>query len=131
MLTSSRRLIAVAAAVVLMAGVGSTLAFMQSWRAPKTKDGIYLTTSDKAYVRQGYLAAMKRRDLLAQLPCHCGCMRKDGGHGSVLDCFRTDHAERCSICLRTAEYADRAAAEGRTVTEMKQYLSNVFEFTFE
>lgn len=72
----SRRHI-IAAVVLALAGAGSTVGFLTSRSEPMTTDGIYITTSDKAYVRQAYAAATKRRDLLAQLPCHCGCMARN------------------------------------------------------
>ena len=40
-------------------------------------------------VARAYRAAAKLRDVLAQQPCYCFCDKM--GHGSLVDCFATDH----------------------------------------
>jgi hypothetical protein len=40
-------------------------------------------------VAKAYRAAARIREVLAQQPCYCFCDKM--GHGSLLDCFATDH----------------------------------------
>lgn len=40
-------------------------------------------------VAKAYRAAAKIREVLAQQPCYCFCDKM--GHGSLVDCFATDH----------------------------------------
>jgi len=40
-------------------------------------------------VAKAYRAAAKIREVLAQQPCYCYCDKI--GHGSLVDCFATDH----------------------------------------
>ncbi len=61
-------------------------------------------------VQNAYAFARKEPAILAQQPCYCGCQRQ--GHRSLLDCFQSDHAAKCSICFvrqSTLENWKRAA----------------------
>lgn len=88
----------------------------------------YTTESRSIQVQQAYAVARLRPDLLAQLPCSCGCMAAKKSHGSNLDCFKTTHGETCPICVMTALSAERLTKEGRTIAEIKRYLTNVNGF---
>ncbi len=44
---------------------------------------------DIPIVAKAYRAAAKIREVLAQQPCYCYCDKM--GHGSLVDCFATDH----------------------------------------
>jgi hypothetical protein len=49
-------------------------------------------------VRETYQTAREIPGVLAQQPWYCYGQRK--GHRSLLDCFKTDHAASCNICVR-------------------------------
>ena len=51
-------------------------------------------------VREAYQTAKEMPQVLVQQPCYCYCQRK--GHRSLLDCFKTDHAASCNICVKEA-----------------------------
>ena len=53
-----------------------------------------------ADVREAYQTAKEMPQVLVQQPCYCYCQRK--GHRSLLDCFKTDHAASCNICVKEA-----------------------------
>ncbi len=53
---------------------------------PKTLDPNLIRGED----RKGYLIAKEIPEILAQLPCFCGC--EAVGHESLLDCFVDKHA---------------------------------------
>ena len=50
-----------------------------------------------------YNVANQYPDLLAGIPCYCPCELY--GHGGVIDCYRSQHASSCSICLDEAVQA--------------------------
>ena len=52
---------------------------------PKTLDPNIIKGED----RKGYQVAKEIPEILAQLPCFCGC--EAVGHESLLDCFVDDH----------------------------------------
>src|SRR5436853_4133531 len=51
--------------------------------------------------RQAYEAAREVPEVLAQLPCYCGCM-SGFGHKNNLDCFHDKHGEECTMCQQIA-----------------------------
>jgi hypothetical protein len=51
--------------------------------------------------RVAYEAAKEVPEVLAQLPCYCGCMT-GFGHKSNLDCFHDTHGIECSMCQEIA-----------------------------
>lgn len=65
----------------------------------------------------GYVIAKQKPELLAQLPCFCYCNRF--GHTSLQDCFTTDHAATCDICLKEALEADQMQRSGLTAPEIR------------
>jgi hypothetical protein len=78
-------------------------------------------------VQAAYNVARQRPELLAQLPCYCGCMVKSG-HRNSLDCFKTTHAAECNICIQTALDAARLADRGISLDGIRRYLRNVYTF---
>ena len=44
-----------------------------------------------------YAAALSQPELLATLPCFCGCMM-NRGHKNNLFCFSDEHGSACDIC---------------------------------
>jgi hypothetical protein len=129
----SKRTIALAvASAACLAVLALAATIVHSWSVPRTRDGIFITKSHEPRIQQAYQIAWEERELLAHLPCHCGCLtRPERTHMNVLDCFKTNHAETCGICISTALYAARASVEGRSIDEMKRYLRNVFEFDYK
>src|SRR5436305_1377933 len=56
-------------------------------------------------IKEAYTVALKIPRVLAQQPCYCWCSRM--GHRSLLDCYRSNHAADCSICVKEALLANR------------------------
>lgn len=67
--------------------------------------------------RQAYGVAQQKPELLAQMPCFCYCDRF--GHTSLQDCFVTDHAVHCDVCLKEALAADEMDRQGMTGSEIR------------
>lgn len=59
--------------------------------------------------------------LLAQLHCYCGC-DKELGHRNLLDCYRSNHAAHCPICMGEAIDAQKMADEGLPVEQIRRAL---------
>jgi hypothetical protein len=53
---------------------------------PKTLDPMQFGPT---YIAEAYRIAKRIPDVLAQQPCYCYCDKF--GHGSLLDCYATDH----------------------------------------
>lgn len=68
-------------------------------------------------VRAAYQVAREIPAVLAQQPCYCYCQRI--GHRGLLDCFRTEHAATCNVCLKEALLAGRMHKEGKSAEEIR------------
>lgn len=69
------------------------------------------------HARAAYEVAQKKPRLLAQLPCFCYCDRF--GHKSLHDCYASNHAEECDVCMREALEADQMDSQGMTPQEIR------------
>jgi len=69
-------------------------------------------------LREAYQAAKEIPGVLVQQPCYCNCQRK--GHRGLLDCFKTDHAASCNICVREAVLADQMHRQGKSAAEIRR-----------
>ena len=63
--------------------------------------------------RQAYTVAHQIPAVLNQLYCWCGC-KEHSGHRALLECFETDHASNCDICMGEAMTAKFLASQGVT-----------------
>ncbi len=68
-------------------------------------------------VREAYQVAKEIPKVLAQQPCYCYCQRQ--GHRGLLDCFRTEHAASCNICIKEALLAGRMHRAGSTAEQIR------------
>jgi hypothetical protein len=82
---------------------------------------------------RAYHAAMRRADLLAQLPCYCGCMTSAPlAHQNLHACyFLADgsfntHAAGCGICQSEALDADRLLLAGRSRVDVRQEIDDTY-----
>jgi hypothetical protein len=82
---------------------------------PSTLEPASFKRSD---VREAYQTAKEIPGVLAQQPCYCYCQRK--GHHGLLDCFKTDHAASCNICVREAVLANQMHREGKSAEEIRR-----------
>jgi len=70
-------------------------------------------------VRTAYEAAKKYAHVLEEIYCYCRC-KENIGHRALVECFETDHAANCDVCMNEAIIAARMAAEGRTPKEIQK-----------
>jgi len=76
-------------------------------------------------VREAYQTAKEIPEVLAQQPCYCYCQRK--GHRSLLDCFNTDHAASCSICVREALLAAQMHRQQKSAEEIRRAAGRIHD----
>ncbi len=81
---------------------------------PPVKDPSTVGPAAKA----SYVVAQNDPKLIAQLPCFCYCER--WGHTSLHDCFVTEHAETCDICMKEALHADQLSKQGMSPQEIRE-----------
>ncbi len=62
-------------------------------------------------IAAAYQAVAENAQLIDGLYCYCQCS-EHAGHYSLLDCFASDHAAMCDICLNEAEMAVKLQGEG-------------------
>jgi len=69
--------------------------------------------------RHAYMAARQIPAVLNQLYCWCHCRESTiFHHRSLLECFESDHASQCSICMGEATLAYDMVKRG--VTDVRQ-----------
>ena len=69
-------------------------------------------------VERAYQAAKEIPEVLAQMPCYCHCDRI--GHRSLHQCYTTDHAASCQICITEALLAEKLHRAGRSIEEIRK-----------
>jgi hypothetical protein len=70
-------------------------------------------------VRKAYEAAKQYAHVLESIYCYCRC-RENIGHRALVECFETDHASHCDVCMNEAMIAARLTAEGKTPKEIQK-----------
>ena len=63
--------------------------------------------------RAAYEIARRIPGTLNQLYCWCGC-KEHSGHRALLECFESEHASQCDICIGEAMIAYNMVHEGVT-----------------
>ncbi|HZP45528.1 MAG TPA: CYCXC family (seleno)protein [Candidatus Binataceae bacterium] len=89
-----------------------------------------VTTPDPALfkgdTRRAYEIARDHPELLMQLHCYCGCEQQDG-HRNLFDCYRTNHASSCEICIGETLLAARLADQGMPVEQIRAALRQRYD----
>jgi Protein of unknown function with PCYCGC motif len=82
---------------------------------------------------RAYRAALASPQLLAQLPCYCGCMESPTlGHANLRDCYLyadgslNTHAAGCGICQQEALSASTWQAAGLSVVEIHARIDDTY-----
>ena len=96
-------------------------------REPLPKPNI--TTLDPALfsgkTRVAYEAAREVPEVLAQLPCYCGCM-SGFNHKNNLDCFHDEHGVECAMCQDIALDARRMYKDGYEIERIRQAIKDKY-----
>ncbi len=70
-------------------------------------------------VKMGYMAAQRAPDVCQKLFCYCGCDYTDE-HGSLLDCFTSDHGVDCIYCQGEAVLAYKMKRKGASIEDIQK-----------
>ena len=73
--------------------------------------------------RLAYAAAREVPEVLAQLPCYCGCM-SGFGHKNNLDCFHDEHGVECTMCQQIAIDARDMYKSGYDINRIRQAIKD-------
>lgn len=99
----------------------------------------YVQTAE-SNIQVAYQFAIDNPDLLAQIPCYCGC-EKTLAHKHNLDCYiaafkpdgsvaqYTDHAAYCGICVDTTLLARKLAGQGQTAAAIHTAIDLQYGYT--
>jgi len=72
-----------------------------------------------ARVRDAYTAAKKYAHVLESIYCYCRC-KENIGHRALVECFETEHASHCDVCMNEAIIAARMTEQGKTPKEIQK-----------
>lgn len=75
-----------------------------------------------ARIRQAYTIARAIPQALNHLYCWCQC-QETLGMRSLLECYESEHATQCEICLGEAELAWRLTQQGTTTPDRSRWRS--------
>jgi hypothetical protein len=96
-------------------------------RQPLPKPNV--TTLDPALfsgkTRVAYQAAREVPEVLAQLPCYCGCM-SGFNHRNNLDCFHDEHGVECAMCQDIAIDARKMYENGYEIERIRQAIKDKY-----
>lgn len=95
----------------------------------------FLTDAHSVIV-QAYQAAAAAQDVLAYIPCYCGC-GDSAGHRSNLDCFIhetkadgsvtwDDHGTRCGTCMEIAVQSAVMKQEGKSIADIRSAIETKY-----
>ena len=72
-----------------------------------------------ARVRDANTAAKKYAHVLESIYCYCRC-KENIGHRALVECFETEHASHCDVCMNEAIIAARMTDQGKTPKEIQK-----------
>ena len=116
--------------VAMGSGSGRSQAMEAAWAARPA-----FARAD-ARTEEAYAFAMASPQVLAWLPCYCGCGAM--GHGSNADCFFKptmdglsslqfeEHASYCGICVDTALMARQMLGDGQSLRAIRDAVDTTF-----
>ena len=122
--------------IVLVVGAllftGAIMWYTLKGPAPDTRAALpkpNITTLDptqfSGQVRTAYEAAKEVPEVLAQLPCYCGCMT-GFGHKNNLDCFHDNHGVECTMCQEIAIDARDMYKSGLDIERIRQKIKDKY-----
>lgn len=79
--------------------------------------------------KAGYVAAQKVPEICDKLFCYCGCDLTDC-HGSLLECFTSDHGVDCHICQEEALIALKMHRKNKSLAEIQKYIDKRYEHEY-
>lgn len=122
--------------LVAVVGLGLVLLFTTTGRAgashpePRAMDHAGHVVGHERYeayprVAQVYQQAAAVPAVLDGLYCYCECS-EHSAHYSLLDCFASDHAARCDVCLSEASIAHRMTRDGASLEQIRAAIDDLY-----
>jgi hypothetical protein len=81
---------------------------------------------------EAYPRVQQVYEMVAEIPhvidgiyCYCDCS-EHAGHYSLLDCYNSDHAARCDICLSEAAMAHRMHKDGKSLDQIRTAIDHLY-----
>ena len=81
--------------------------------------------ADYPRVQEAYRMAAQVPDELDGIFCYCDCARHSG-HYSLLDCFTSDHAAGCDVCMAEATIAYKMSRKGATLDQIRAEIDHTY-----
>ena len=81
--------------------------------------------ADYPRARQAYQMAAAVPAVLDGLYCYCHCSQHSGHH-SLLDCFASDHAATCDICMSEAVLAYEMSRDGASLEAVRDEVVRIY-----
>jgi Protein of unknown function with PCYCGC motif len=81
--------------------------------------------ADYPRVEETYKQAAAVPQMLDGVYCYCQC-RENAGHYSLLECFASDHAAGCDVCLSEATIVYRMARKGASLEAIRAEIDRTF-----
>ena len=75
--------------------------------------------------RRAYQIAAVVPGVLDGLYCYCRCS-EHSGHYSLLDCFASDHAALCDVCMSEAELAHEMTRDGASLQALRAEVDRTY-----
>ncbi len=75
--------------------------------------------------REAYQIAAASPHVLDGLYCYCHCSQH-AGHYSLLDCFASDHAAGCDVCMGEAEIAHEMTRQGASLGDIRAEVDRTY-----
>lgn len=96
-------------------------------RAPLPKPSVATLDPEQfsGQARLAYEAAREVPEVLAQLPCYCGCM-SGFGHRNNLDCFHDNHGVECTMCQEIAIDARSMYKSGLDIARIRERIKDKY-----
>lgn len=76
-------------------------------------------------VAEAYKMAAAVPDVLDGLYCYCNCS-VHAGHYSLLECFETDHAAQCDVCMSEGTIAYQLKQQGKDLNAIRAEVDRTF-----
>lgn len=76
-------------------------------------------------IRRAYDAARRSAATLDGVFCYCYC-EQHAGHYSLADCFKSQHAAGCDVCLSEGLMVDQMHQQGASLDQIRQRIDATF-----
>lgn len=76
-------------------------------------------------VAETYEMAAAVPSVLDGMYCYCNCA-EHSGHYSLLDCFESDHAARCDVCMSEAVMAYQMTQNGASLDDVRREVDRTY-----